>query len=42
MRMAGPALPTVQSDSFIPGGGLDEITPPLQLANGACTLMSNF
>lgn len=42
MRTAGPALPTVQSDSFIPGGGLDEITPPLQLVDGACTLMSNF
>lgn len=41
-RQAAPALPSVQSDSFIPSGGLDEITPPLQLTDGACTLLSNF
>lgn len=42
MRRDAMPLPPVQSDSFIPMGGLDEVTPPLQLADGACWRMSNF
>jgi len=41
-RAAVAALPPMQTDPFIPNGGMDEITPPLQLSPGACPAMSNF
>jgi hypothetical protein len=42
--MSRPAanLPRLQSDFFVPQGGLDEITPPLQLSDGAARAMQNF
>jgi len=42
MKRQGPGLPAVQTDFFVPAGGLDEITPPLQLSDGACRAMQNF
>jgi len=42
MKRQGVSLPAVQTDFFVPAGGLDEITPPLQLADGACRAMQNF
>lgn len=42
MRQKAASLPAVQTDYFVPAGGLDEITPPLQLADGVCRGMQNF
>lgn len=35
-------MPQVQTTHFVPAGGLDEITPPLQMKDGVCRLMQNF
>jgi hypothetical protein len=35
-------LPQVQSTFFVPSGGMDQITPALQLRDGACREMQNF
>jgi hypothetical protein len=42
MKRQGPGLPAVQTDFFVPAGGLDEITPPLMTKDGACRRMQNY
>lgn len=42
MRQKAASLPAVQTDYFVPAGGLDEITPPLMTKDGACRRMQNY